>query len=482
MKNKEISHKKLNIKKSGIRLGIVLFWLFVWQGVAWAIDNSILLEGPIGVIKRLVSDLTTLEYYQTVGSSMLRILGGTVVGVILALMLCVMAWKQKILEDFLGLPIQFLKAAPIACFVVLLLIWAGSHNLSFYVAVIVALPPVYMSVLEGLKQLPKGQLEVARVYHMPFGSRMRFIYLPGVKPYFISALSLAIGTAFKAGIAAEIIGTPDVSMGEKIYMSKIYLDTQGVLSWMVTVILVAYLCEKLIIRLVIFYFEKRPSVYRMKKNSGKALECSQSRDIILKDCTISYGQEVILQNANAVFEAKKVYAIEGMSGKGKTTFFNTLIGLKKPSGGQILGRDQSFSVVFQENRLFEGFTVLENIFATGQCTLDYKMAEAAALELLSRESLLKPIKEYSGGMKRRAELLRAMLANGNIVILDEPFNGLDYETKLKTIAFIKKYQNERTILFTTHNQEDVDKMQGEKRDLWKKEDFTVQEELQIKSR
>lgn len=433
------------------RVLIVLFWLLVWQCVSWIIGNKILLEGPIGVIGRLIEDLQTLEYYQTVGASVLRIMGGLVCGVVLAVFIGVLAWKNKIAEEFLLPLMQFLKAAPITCFVVLLLIWAGSENLAFYIALLVAFPPVYFNLLEGLKQMDGKMLEVAKVYRMPLKNRLYYIYLPGVKPYFSSALSLAIGMSFKAGIAAEIIGTPAYSMGERIYMSKIFLDTAGVFSWMITVIFVAYICEILVAKLCEACFEKRFNTIKIKRHT----EQKKVGNIELINCVASYGDEPVLSGINAKFETGKVYAITGESGIGKTTLLKVLWGLVKADEGEVLGTECIRGGVFQENRLFEEHTAAENVFATGQC-IENKEAVLDALEtILPKESLNKPVKEYSGGMKRRVEIVRIMLSDSPVILLDEPFAGLDEGSKERTIFFIKKYQNERTILFTTHSAVDI---------------------------
>lgn len=450
---------KKNEQKNFIlrRVLIILFWLFVWQGVAWIVGNKILLEGPIGVAMRLIEDLQTLEYYQTVGASVLRIMGGLTCGLILAVCMGVLSRKQKTVEEFLLPLIQFLKVAPITCFVVLLLIWTGSENLAFYIALLVAFPPVYFNLLEGLKQMDEKMLEVAKVYRMPLKNRLRYIYLPGVKPYFISALTIAIGMAFKAGIAAEIIGTPDYSMGERIYMSKIYLDTAGVFSWMITVIFVAYLCEKFVVKLCEVCFEKRPTKAKARSHT----EQKKAENIKLINCTASYGNEPVLLGINAEFVCGKVYAITGESGIGKTTLLKVLWGLVKTDDGEVWGTEGIGAGGFQENRLFEEYTALENVFATGQCTASKETVYEALETILPKESLEKPVKEYSGGMKRRVEIVRAMFTESPIIVLDEPFAGLDEGAKARTISFIKKYQNERTILFTTHSAADIKEIDAE---------------------
>ena len=104
---------------------------------------------------------------------------------------------------------------------------------------------------------------------------------------------------------------------------------------------------------------------------------------------------------------------------------------------------------------------MENVFTTGQCQLDENTALSALAEILPEEALLKPVKEYSGGMKRRVEVARAILSQSPVILLDEPFAGLDEGAKTRTISFIKKYRNNRTVLFTTHSVNDIKEIDAE---------------------
>lgn len=454
MKTDKKKNEKKFIWKKGV---IILFWLLVWQILAWVIDNKILLEGPIGVLNYLIQDLQSIEYYRTVFASLFRIMSGVLSGVILAIVFGSLAYKKGWMGNFLSPVIQFMKSAPITCFVVLLLIWVGAENITFFIALLVTFPPIYLNLLEGLKQLDERKLEIAKVYAMPYRNRFRYIYLPEVKSYFISALSVAIGMAFKAGIAAEIIGTPDYSMGERIYMSKIYLETAGVLSWMITVIFVAYLCEKVIIWMVELYFNRKPKISRMKGHTGLVTTDA----LALVNCSASYDDKVVFQDVSMEFKPGKVYAVTGESGSGKTTLLKVLWGLKKTDKGEVKGNCLTMAGVFQENRLFEEYTAIENVFATGRCARDYQAVQAALGEILPVEDLEKPVKEYSGGMKRRVEIARAMLSESPVILMDEPFSGLDEKTKDNSILFIEKYRKNRTILLTTHCPSDIKKVNAE---------------------
>ena len=107
------------------------------------------------------------------------------------------------------------------------------------------LPIVYFNVLEGMKSTDRKLLEMAEVFAIPWGRRMRYLYLPQVKPFLLSACRTALGISWKAGIAAEVIGIPDGSIGERLYEAKIYLDTADLFAWTLVIVLLSALFEKL---------------------------------------------------------------------------------------------------------------------------------------------------------------------------------------------------------------------------------------------
>ena len=150
------------------------------------------------------------------------------------------------------------------------------------------------------------------------------------------------------------------------------------------------------------------------------------------------------------------------SGSGKTTLFRILMGFETPDSGQIDGLEQmTLAAVFQEDRLLEGYTAQENIrFVTGKQYSGQEI-DRILLRLLPAESLSKPIREFSGGMKRRTAILRALLAPSDFIIMDEPFTGLDTETKRNVIELIKEYTEGRLLLLSTHYEEDAELLDAE---------------------
>ena len=175
----------------------------------------------------------------------------------------------------------------------------------------------------------------------------------------------------------------------------------------------------------------------------------------VKNLCKAYGGRPVLENVS--FEASVgVTALWGPSGVGKTTLLRILLGLEKPDSGELMGTDVRWSAVFQEDRLLEGLDAAGNLrFALGT---DYEEAKAAAmltaLDLTCEEG--KPVREWSGGMKRRMALARALLAASDAVALDEPFTGLDEENRRRAALCIAAAAETKPVIMVTHDRTELD--------------------------
>ncbi len=185
--------------------------------------------------------------------------------------------------------------------------------------------------------------------------------------------------------------------------------------------------------------------------------------IKLENISKLYGGKPVFDSLNLTLEPGSRTAIMGPSGCGKTTALMMLASLESPDGGEITGlENKRVSMVFQDDRLCENLSLYANVKIV--CSRDKKkseIAEAAALLGLG-DSINKAASKLSGGMRRRAAILRAMLADFDILLLDEPFNGLDADAKRQTAEFINTRLNGRTLLLVTHNPEDAELLGCEK--------------------
>ena len=158
----------------------------------------------------------------------------------------------------------------------------------------------------------------------------------------------------------------------------------------------------------------------------------------------SYGDIAVLKGITLDFAPGGRYQLTGPSGCGKTTLLRLLMGLEKPDAGEIEARER-IAAVFQENRLCPWLTAEENIRLVNP-----KAAAADCLAALGLPLDKRPVSEYSGGMQRRVALARALLSESEVLLLDEPFTGLDEENRDKALAAVERWAGGRTILFVSH--------------------------------
>ena len=231
------------------RVIIAAAWILVWQLAAWLVDNRILLVGPLETVRVLGERALRGSFWLTVGTSLLRIGAGFAAGLALGLLLATASGRFPLMEEVLAPVMSLLKAIPVASFVVLFLIWWRSGVLATAVSFCVVLPNIYVNTLEGIRHVDRRLLEMAKVLRIPAWNRFFYIYRPALKPYLDSAIRVSVGMSWKSGVAAEVIGVPALSVGEQLYLSKIYLDTAGVLAWTAVTILASVVCEKAVLAL-----------------------------------------------------------------------------------------------------------------------------------------------------------------------------------------------------------------------------------------
>lgn len=178
-------------------------------------------------------------------------------------------------------------------------------------------------------------------------------------------------------------------------------------------------------------------------------------DIVLDNIRKTYGDNVVFDGFSARFPEGRLRCIMGPSGGGKTTLLRLVLGLERPDGGTISGVPEKKAAVFQEDRLCPGASAVENVLlVTGRRKAGEARELLAALGL--GDSLDKPARELSGGMRRRAALARAMLADAELLALDEPFKGLDEESRRTAMEILRRYLPGRTTLFVTHDREEAE--------------------------
>lgn len=228
------------------RLIAALFWAAIWFIVAQIVPD-ILFSGPLETLQSLFRQVIKLEFWLSISHSLCKVAFGFLFAFFFGIGLATLGYFIYPVRILLEPAIQIMKTVPVACFIVVALIWMHASYISVLVSFFVVFPLVYIQFTQGLAQVNRELLEMAQVFQVSRRKKLASLYFPQILPYLLSSCKLGIGMAWKAGIAGEIIGLPTYSIGEQLYLSKLYLNTDDLFAWTIVIILISLLCEKLMI-------------------------------------------------------------------------------------------------------------------------------------------------------------------------------------------------------------------------------------------
>ncbi len=236
----------MKLFKRILRYALILaFWLGVWALGAWAVGKPLLLPYPTAVIKRLLELMHTLDFYEVILHSLWNILFGIAIALLLGIFLAVLTHKIRILREVLLPAMTVIKATPVASFIILLLIFIGSARIPTVITVLIVLPVVWTNLDEGFAHIDPQLRQMTQVYRFSPWRRLRYLTIPSLMPYFVSACRTSVGLAWKAGVAAEVIAMPLRSIGTMIGEAKQYILTEDMFAWTLCVVLLSLLIELL---------------------------------------------------------------------------------------------------------------------------------------------------------------------------------------------------------------------------------------------
>lgn len=229
---------------------VLIFWLGAWIIVAHAVGESLLLPPPREVISRLGVLCTQSSFWHTMITSLTRILAGILMGVLSGVILAVITHFIPPLYTLFFPVITVIRSTPVASFIILAYLWMSRETLPSFISVLMVVPIVWVNLHEALGATDNRLLEMAKVYGFSPWKKFRRIYLPSATPAFMASCRSSVGLAWKAGIAAEVLIAPSISIGKNISESKQYLETVDLFAWTLTVVLLSLALEILVISLI----------------------------------------------------------------------------------------------------------------------------------------------------------------------------------------------------------------------------------------
>lgn len=428
---------------------VAAFWLAAWMLVAALVAQPLILPGPSAVVMALLRLVCDGGTWAILAGSGARILGGLALAAVCGGVLAGVSSRSRAFARLVAPALSFVKATPVACVVVLLLIWLGSARVSIAAVFLMALPGVYFSLAEGLAQVDRPLEQMFRL-HGVRGWRLFCAHTwREVLPFVLSCARAVIGMGWKAGVAAELIGMAMGTVGERIYQAKLLIETADLLAWTVLVVTVSWACERALVWLlqasgpVAWRAAVRTHGRGLRGRAGVAAGAGAAAELALAvDDRAPWAPA--LDGLVLNVPAGGRICVMGTSGVGKSTLLALAAGECAPC-----------SMVFQDARLVEDASALDNVLVCADAHVDASSAAALLRLLVSGIDVYACVAELSGGQRRRVEIARALLCPSGAVILDEPFTGLDAAARDATAKVVLDLLSGRTLLLATHDATDV---------------------------
>lgn len=227
---------------------VLAFWLALWEGASLLVANELklFLPGPLAVLKKWAELALTKDFLIAAGATLLRIFIGFLLGVIGGLCIGLLTANSKIFYALISPVLKIIRAVPVVSFIILAFLFIHVDRLPIFISFLMVLPLIWQTVHDGLSRTDASLMEMCRVFRIGKIKTLFRIQLPQCLPEIISAAVSALGFAWKSGVAAEVLCTPAVSLGHRIYSAKAALSFDEVYAVTLTVVLLSILIEMLL--------------------------------------------------------------------------------------------------------------------------------------------------------------------------------------------------------------------------------------------
>lgn len=420
---------------------MAVIWIVIWMLASYFLGSEFIMPSPAATVKALMSLLVTADFWMDVLWTGLRVILTIVFSFALGVIAASLSSRNDIIRDFLRIPVNFFKSIPVMAIIIYVILVVKSDWVAVVVGFLMCFPIVYTNMYNGLKGLDPKQLELGWSLGLPRPKMLRFIIIPALNPQIKTSMSLIAAMSWKVVVASEVLAIPNHSIGYEMLNSKYYLNTADLFAYIIVLIVLSLVLEYGVDRLTDLH------AGRLSNALERAVETSPKESgmdygvclIELKDVDKTYVNAdgectQVFKGFNASF-GPGVTAVLAPSGRGKTTLADMIEGLEQPDSGEITyGTDKvRAAYLFQEDRLLPWFNVRDNMLLASvgsnlhENPMEDLLEMAEKLEIRDALSLMPD--ELSGGMAHRVALGRTLLYGGNVLILDEPFRGLDQDTR-----------------------------------------------------
>ena len=220
-------------------LSIVAIWAIMYK-----IENQDLIVPSIkSTIYAVMSIIQKPVFISGVLATIFKALIAFLIAFIAGIIVGILGGLSKKIETFLEPYILILKTLPFAAIVILIIIWFNTNSVPIVVSLMLCFPVVYENILNGMKNISKELLEFSTVHKIKLNKVLKYIYIPGIKGYILSAIDSTLLLTLKIVINAEILCSPKIGIGTMLYESKMYLETAEVFAWIIIILIISFVLD-----------------------------------------------------------------------------------------------------------------------------------------------------------------------------------------------------------------------------------------------
>lgn len=219
------------------KINLVVYVLLLWQLVAVIVNKEVIVPYPIDVFQRMIKMIADLEFYQTLLITLSHVLIVVIVSAVIAFGLSYLGYQRPLVDEYVTPLLTMIQAIPNISFIILVLVWVSSLQTVYIVLFLVVFPLLYNNFIQGFKSIDHDLRDVILLYHPTRFEKYFKVYLPLIRPSFLSGMKSSLSLGVKVAVMAEILAGLPYGVGRAINYSRIQFDMIGVFAWTVWLVI-----------------------------------------------------------------------------------------------------------------------------------------------------------------------------------------------------------------------------------------------------
>lgn len=236
--------KYLQISTKGVSF---LFFILLWSVIAKIVDNNFVFPSILNVINSLKDIVSDDSFFKIVWNTLFKLIVVVVVTILLSVLMGIFSFKYSIFKELIAPYISVIKAIPTVALIIIILVWYDASVVPIIVGVMIIFPILYDNILNGILSIDGNLIKMSKTFDVPLKRKILELYIPSVYYHIAGGIHSLIGLAFKVIIAGEVLSQENFSIGGEILLNKVYLETSSIFAWVIVVIFLNFLIEKVVI-------------------------------------------------------------------------------------------------------------------------------------------------------------------------------------------------------------------------------------------